>query len=380
MPQATIPNPRTWSVNDLIKVPLLRADVSDAVAFLANRPAFTGQNNTGASWSNNADNNLGLNVELNDAWNGHVTTTTNGAVSSQYWAPVPGWYLVRSAVAPAFSTPAAPFQIAGGFNWLQNGVAQSTVRGGIALVGPGGGNESMVAQTCDLIEQVNSGSPGGGGDYIQPTFFQVSGASLNLSNGAPQIPTVSVRWVCATSGTAPLPVPPLTAVPSPITSAWMNANVRDAIRFLIYPPVCKAYYVAGSATLPSGSLGSPSVVDLTNVAVDNYGGFTTGASAGYAAPVAGIYQLYGQINLGAQSVATQYACGLTVNGGTPQWGDIVTFAPSSALAGGVTVSRRLRLNAGDTVQLVATQGSGSAVAYANGANNQTRFIAVWESS
>src|SRR6185437_6787473 len=108
------------------------------------------------------------------------------------------------------------------------------------------------------------------------------------------------------------PVPPLTACPTPITAAWLNSCLRDTINFLVYPPVCKAHYTAGSSTLANTTLASPAIVPLTTVDVDNYGGFTTGASAHYTAPVAGRYLLAGQFNLASSSTTTFYACGLRV--------------------------------------------------------------------
>jgi hypothetical protein len=206
---------------------------------------------------------------------------------------------------------------------------------------------------------------------------QDSGSTVNLNAGAPDIPVVSVRWVSALSGTQPLPVPPAAAVPTPITSAWLNANLRDAIRFLIYPPAMRAHYTAGSSTLASGTLASPAVVPLTTVDFDSYGGFTTGASAHYAAPVSGRYLFAGQFSLASSSTTQWHACGLQVNGSTNYWGRISRFA-GSALAGGASVTKRLRLNAGDTVALIGTQSSGSATAYNTTAANQTRLIAVWE--
>ena len=375
MPQASIPAPRTWSPADLVYVPRLRADVTNAVAFLSSRPAFAGQNTTGATWGSGADNNLGLNAELLDSWNGHATgTSVPGAASSKYYAPVAGWYLCRSAVA--FDTFAAPAQAVtmGGFNWTLGGAAQATVRGGVCIVNSG---PSLYAQCCDLIEQTASGPVGGGGDWIQATAQQNTGSGLALATGV-MAPWVSVRWVCATSGTQPLPVPPLTAVPSPITAAWLNGNVRDAVRFLTYPPIAKASYTAGSSTLASTIFPAGSVVPLTTVAADNYGGVTTGAAAGYTAPVSGRYWVYGQLNLASSSVTTAYYAGVAVNGGTPQWGD-GSFNSNASLAavGGATAGRYLRLSAGDKVQLMGCQGSGSAIAYNTTAANQTRLIAVW---
>lgn len=378
--QINLPNPRTWSLDDLITVPRLRADVANAVAFLTQRPMLAAQNNTASPFASGSDATMTMNTELADNWNGHVTISAGGALGNQYWAPVPGWYLCRSVIAPAISTPAAPFVTAAGFQGITGGTSFGPFRGGTVLIGPASSPVTMAAQCCDLIEQTASGSPGGSGDYIQPTFLQGSGSTLNLNANAGLLPFVTIRWVCAISGTQPLPVPPLTAAPSPITAAWLNANARDAIRFLTYPPVCKAIYTPGTATLPSGTLGTPSVVPLTTVTVDNYGGYTTGASAKYTAPVAGVYFLHGSYNLAGSSAATSYAAGLSVNGGTAQWGDIVTFAPAAGVNGGATVTRRLRLNAGDTVQFVASQSSGSAIAYSTSAALQTRFIAVWESA
>lgn len=373
-PTPTVPSPRTWATDDLITLPRLRADLENAVAFLGQKPLFAGQNNNAGLIANNTDVAMAMQVELTDNWNGHVTLNTNGAIPSQYWAPVPGWYLCRNRVA--FATFASPAQaaIAAGFASTLGGTLGAAVRGPLTAVPASG---ALYAQCTDLIEQTGSGAPGGPGDYITPTAFQLTGANLNLATGAGQ-PAVSIRWVCATSGTEPLQVPPLTAVPSPITSAWMNANVRDAIRFLAYPPIARAHYTAGSSTLATSSFPAGSVVPLTTVDVDNYGGMTTGASAGYTAPVAGRYFVYGQFSLGSGSTTTAYCAGLSVAGGTTVWGDSVFNDNTAvAVAAGASVGRYLRLTAGQTVQLIACQGSGSAIAYNGSAANQSRLIVVW---
>jgi hypothetical protein len=371
MPTPTLPSPRTWSADDLISVPRLRADVADAVAFLSHRPAFIGQNTTGPSWSSGSDNNLGFNAELDDWWDGHVTIATNGAVSSQYWAPVPGWYLCRLSV-PFQYTGGTAYLYGAGFNWTTGGVAQATVRGAFnfaALATP------PVAQSCDLIEQTLSGSPGGSGDYIQPTAYQNTGSSISLADTATLLPTVNIRWVSAISGTQPLPVPPLTTPPSPMTSAWMNANVEETIQFLAYPPVLKATTPSGglaSSTFPAGS-----AVPLGAVTADNYGGFSTSTSQ-YTFPVSGRYYCYGQFVLAApgSSISTAYAAGLQVSGGTTAWGDIA-YVNGNSVAG-ATVTRRLRVTAGQTIRLMASQGSGSSITYDGAAVNQSRLIVAWE--
>jgi hypothetical protein len=373
MPLPSVPAPRTWASGDLVLAPRLRADVSDAVAFLAGRPFFMGQNKGGPTWGNGTDSNLGLNTELADPWNMH-DYTSSGATSSKLFAQAPGWYLCRAAVPMVWNT-ATQAMFAAGFNWVNNGVTQTTIRGAQLFNGSG---TAMMPQCCDLIQQTVTGAIGGSGDFIQATAFQNTGGNINLGNSATRFPTVSARWVCANTGTASLPVPPLTAVPSPITSAWLNANVRDTIRFLIYPPACKAVYAPGSATLASSSFPAGSAVPLNSTALDTYSAFNTSTFT-YTAPVAGIYFCYGQTNLASTSAANAaYAAGFSVNGGTIQWADRTYKANADSSGGGATATRRLRLNAGDTVQFMATQGTGSAIAYNTGAIGQTRALFVWD--
>jgi hypothetical protein len=371
-PTPSLPSPRTWATDDLITVPRLRADVSNAIAFLAQRPAFIGQNTGGSSWGSGSDLTFGMQAELADPWSMHATSgQVSGAVSSQVFAPVPGWYLCRSVIPVAWTSGTAA-QFIAGFIAQTGRVLGSAVRGPSYVNGSGAASNV----TClDLIEQTVGGSLGGSGDYVQPTLYASSSTTIGAVAG--NLGTVWVRWACAVSGTQPLPVPPLTSVPSPITSAWLNANVRDAIRFLAYPPVCKAYYTAGSASIPANSLGSPNAVPLNTTAVDNYGAYNTSTSK-WTAPVAGRYLLYGQWSSSPVTGSFTAAAGLSVNGGTTQYGDIPWMSTSAAFNAGAAVTRRVRLNAGDQVQLMAAQGSGSSLALATGAANQSRFIAVWE--
>lgn len=362
-----LPVPRTWSPNDKVLVPELRTDLAQAVALLAQRPHFVGQGTTGQPFANANDVVILIDAELTDVWGAH----NDG--SADYWAPVAGWYLCDSRV-PFNYTSSTPAPIMAGWAGTNNGASEVITHG--ALVANGSTQQTIVARSVDLLPQTLFGAPGVG-DLIQAFARQDSGGTVNLGQVAGDLPTVSIRWVSALTGTQPLPVPPLTAVPSPITAAWLNANLRDAVRFLVYPPVMKAHYLAGSSTLANTTLASPAIVPLTTVDVDNYGGFTTGASAHYTVPVSGRYLLAGQFNLASSSTTTFRACGLLVNGSTTYWGGIVRFA-GSAIAGGAGVTKRLRLNAGDTVQLIGAQASGGAVAYNTTASNQTRLIACWE--
>lgn len=347
-----LPSPRTWSPGDLVTVPRLRADLSDAVALLAQRPYFVAQNTTGEAIGSGGIVTLAWDATLTDTWGGFTDPSTN-----VYRCQLPGWYWcdVRVPFSYTSATPAA-FTAGFGGGW-----------GAVTVNGSTGG--TVITRSADLVEM-----PAGGpsGTVTAVIVEQNSGSTVNLNAGPPDIPTVSMRWVCAMSGTQPLPVPPLTACPSPITSAWLNANLRDAVSFLAYPPIMRAHSTSGSVA--TSTLSSPQGVSPGTVDVDNYGGYSSGL---YRAPVAGRYFVAGQVNYASSSTTATYACGIRVNGSTVSWGSAVRFAGTS-LAGGAAAARRIRLSAGDTVQLVAAQNSGASLALNTTAANETRLIVVWE--
>lgn len=373
MPQASLPGtPRTWSAGDYVTVPRLRADPVNAIAFLLSRPTFAGIQTSGGTFPSGSDSSVGMNAELLDNWAGHVAVSGNGALTSQYWAPVPGWYLVRCTI-PWSYTSATQAAFAAGLQGITGGVSWGPVRGPLTLCGS---TAAPLARCTDLIEMTSASVPGGAGDWVQFTAFQTTGSAQSLVYNSTNMPYASARWVCSVSGTQPLPVPPLTAVPSPITSAWLNADVRDTIEQLVYPPVMKAFYTSTGSTLASGTFPAGVAAPLNTVAVDNYSAFNVPART-WTCPVAGRYLVAGQFSLNSNSGTTGYSCGVQVNGGTIQWGDSV-FKVSDTSGGGAGFYRRMRFSQGDTVQLMACQGSGGSIAWNTSAINQTRLITVWE--
>ena len=369
--QISLPNPRTWSPQDKVFVPRVRADAVNAIGLLLNKPLFIGQCTTGPA-PNGAV--VTLDTELADTWNGHLqnVAVAFAGLQANYYCQLPGWYLCDFR-CPFNYTSSTPASLTAGWNGISNGSGYGPVYG--AVTANGSTQPTIIARAVDLIAMPLSGPPNTGtSDLVQP---YAGGTTANLATSGADIPTASVRWVCATSGTASLPVPPLATAPSPITSAWLNSNVRDTIRFLVYPPAFKAHYVAGSSSLANSTLTTPQVVPLSTADLDNYSGLTTGASAKWTAPVSGRYLFAGQVNLAGSSAATWYACGLLVNGATLYWGGVVRHAGTS-LDAGAGVTKRLRLNAGDFVQLVAAQASGGSIAYHTNAANQTRLIGLWE--
>jgi hypothetical protein len=367
----------TWGTGTIVKAPYLRHDVTNAVGFLAQRPFFIGKVATATAWPNGTDAAMALTQEVTDTWNGHNPLIN----TAQYFAQAPGWYLSQVTV-PYSYTGTTPVLFTAGFNFTYNGVSTGPVRGPVTIGGVGTFHNYAV-RVWDLIPQIRTGAIGSA-DYIQFTTGQFSTGALSFIFNPQQYAYASVRWVAALSGTATLPVPANATWPVPpsiVTSTFMNTNVRDTINFLTYPPVCKANYVAGAAALINQTFPAAQAIELNNVVVDNYGGFTTGTAAFYTTPRTGNYFCYGQVNLAATTATTNYCAGFSIAGGTTQWGDSLRVTGSADATGaGMCVAKRLRLTSGQTIQLMASQNSGASVNYAANAVDETRMIVVWEGS
>jgi hypothetical protein len=381
-----IPAPVTWTAGELVRAGRLRGDISDAVALLSRPPMFAGQQTaTAQSISNSTTVAVTIDTELADPWNGHQIS----ADPSQYFAMLPGWYLAEASLPLNYSggTGAVTAEIGG----VQNG-GSATFFGGQRA--PNNSGRTTVVTTAKLMQMVNTGTFGSG-DYIQAGLFQSSGSSQPLDNvTSPTVksPWLGIRWLAALTGTAGLAVPANPAWPVPpslVTAAFMNANVRDAVRFLIYRPILEEFQstpqnLASQASLPTTT--GTTITLGAGLVVDNYTAWNSGTSV-WTAPVAGVYYAYGQAGITAAAGGVALAAGLTVtsanyNSGTAQtiWGG--TQAVIASQVNCANVRRRLRLNAGDTIKLAGFYNdSGAAAATMNTSGAWlSRLITVWEGS
>lgn len=176
----------------------------------------------------------------------------------------------------------------------------------------------------------------------------------------------------------------------PVSAAFMNRNVRDTINFLTYPPIMEAYYLAGTASLASqASLPAVGhVIPCDTTTVDNYGAYST-SSHTWTAPVAGTYWCYVQSHQSMNTTSVALAAGLTItslnyNSGTQftWWGGTQAAFAGAGAGNCVVTRRRLRLNAGDTIQPAAFQNDSGSNAvtqdYVGGSSvSESRMIIVW---
>jgi hypothetical protein len=382
----TPPAPVTWASEEVIRASDLRATLTNAIAFLNRPPAFVAsQNQTNQSISNNSNTLITWDTESYDNYSGHLLSSN----TATYYAIVAGWYLVEVAAFLSYT---------GGAGSMSAGV--SGISGGTFSVYMGqkipNTSGSISGVSCaKLVQMLNVGTVGGGSnDTISSEIYQNAGASEILLNGMNRFPNITATWVCASSGVAFLTVPANTAWPVPpsyITTAFMLANVTNAVNFLAYPPTYEAFYnstgqnLASQASVPA----TGTTITLNNVTIDNYGG---GVSGTYTIPAGcgGIYYAYGQVALAGNTTSVGMSAGLTVNsssyGGSliTLWGGGQAMYTGSSVFSCANVRRHLRLNAGDTVSLAGFQhdssGSSCSVLGVLSGSWSSRLILVWRAA
>lgn len=382
MPNYGLPSPRTWT--DGVPVPLapgLRQDAGGGAAWLNGPPFFIGAAD-GTPQSIATEAEVQLNTELYDPWNMHHLQGSPLFLARCYPQQA-GWYLCQ-----AF-TPMAPAASAG---WCQAGVAAAQGGGSATqftgqsvlqnTAWPSGPVAAKLVQISDIGGYAN-------GDWAAAYVWQNSDSAVNMEFSASTAPRFEMRWIGAASGTAPLPAPPFENVPVPpfyLDAGWLNRNVRDTVRYLIYPPFGE-WYNAGLQTLPSSTgletVGFP--LDLTHTVADSYSAVNLGTGT-FTVPAddGGTYWVYHCMSLVAETEpCNAAAAGVTVTSANYNNGDPVTLwqgaqamQPSATMqVQGAVYRRRLRLNPGDTIQPAGYQNSVSGA----DAEVSSRLIVIWRS-
>lgn len=374
----TTPVPATWTSGP-VKAPLLRGNVSDTIALLSRPPMFYGQQTTTSqSIPGSTYTAVQLDTEIYDNLAGHVIT--NPTTNPYYYAMFPGWYLCEATV-PLSNSGAGTTLVGVSVGGVQNGGSYTNYGGTRILAST---SASCQALAVKLMKMQQTGTYGTG-DYINAAVLQNNASAQPLTNTASTFPYLTCRWVAALSGTTGLPVPSNPAWPSPaayVTSAFLNSNIRDAIRFLIYPPVMEYSGATGTLASVASLPATGTTVSLITATVDNYSAYSGGV---WTAPVAGEYYCYGCVAVTTGASANSLAAGLTVTSSNYNSGTTFTIWGGTAISLASTqaaqaVRRRLRLNAGDTVSLAAAQNdSSSATAnLAGSAPHVCRMIIVWQ--
>lgn len=172
----------------------------------------------------------------------------------------------------------------------------------------------------------------------------------------------------------PVPTPRTFTVGETETAAFFNAN-RDALNFLINPPICNAT----QATLQAIATATWTSVSLDSTTVDSYGGHSNSTNnSRYTAQVAGWYVVNGSVCWAAN--ATGWRGARTAKNGTAVVGsatEIQANTIAAALTTIATASVIVYLNAGDYVETQGYQTSGANLNTAVNADANCALTAVW---
>ena len=245
---------------------------------------------------------------------------------------------------------ALPTDITEGEGWINGTVVDGPQPA--ALWPPGSGTlltESIEAGATSITVGVTTGMLVGGTlglDYyeglpVSPmaeavTITSIEGTAIGISATAyPHGGTLTPGYVAI-----------------PVSAAFMNQQVRDVINFLAYPPIARLTNVGTSQTVESQTFPAGTPVTFTTDTVDNFRGWNSGQN--YVFPVAGVYYVYGQVLLA--SAITNLSAGISVSGGTIDWGGSIRTAGTEVLLC-ATVRREIRVDAGDYVTLYVNQDS-----------------------
>jgi hypothetical protein len=172
----------------------------------------------------------------------------------------------------------------------------------------------------------------------------------------------------------PVPANAVTGVTE--TAAFWNAQVRDAVNFLLNPPEMTAYQ-SSAQTIPTGVA---TAVTLDVNVIDSYGGHSTVTNnTRYVAQVSGFYTCAGIAAFSPNATGVR-TVSLQVNGttGVPASQAIFQAVTSAGINTNVpTRTMDVFLNAGDYIELMATQTSGGNLALQTGGINTSGLWVSW---
>lgn len=151
-----------------------------------------------------------------------------------------------------------------------------------------------------------------------------------------------------------LPVPnPITWVTGvDVTAAQLNANVRDALNFLLNPPL----FVGVQTTAQTINSLTWTGIQLQATVVDPYGAHSTTVNSQCIARVSGWYEMSGIVNFAVN--ATGFRVVRIVVNGTAVQGSATDTQANNADYTAIPSFATAYMNAGDYCELQALQSSG----------------------
>lgn len=169
----------------------------------------------------------------------------------------------------------------------------------------------------------------------------------------------------------PLPQQRTWNVGDTVTAAMLNANVRDAVNFLLNPPL----FIGTQGTPQSIPNGAWTGINIDTVQYDTYGGHNLpGYPSRYYPQVPGVYRVSGQADFTNNSNLFR-SIKVQIDGGAYQFGKVQVQA-LNGYDTGLSTSVDVYLNVGDFVEIAVYQFSGAALSL-NNIDGPPRMSVVW---
>lgn len=160
-----------------------------------------------------------------------------------------------------------------------------------------------------------------------------------------------------------------------VTAAQLNANLRDAINFIITPPL--AILRQTVAQTVGNATAVPILFDTEDIDRDN-GHSTTTNTSRYTAQTAGYYHIDAIIAWTANATGPRWSQ-INVNGVAAN-GRITFLPPTATSIAELPVSGTVFLNVGDYAEIYGRQDSGGNLNTTVGAPNQSSMTIRWVST
>lgn len=172
---ATVPNPRTWTVGELLTAAKLNTDLRDGLNFLLSPPLAVLRISANTLIANNTLVSVSWTTEAIDRDGGHDNVTN----PIRYTAQTAGWYDIAGSVL--FYTASGGIRSMSLLEPSGVPIAGNTAPGNGVIVMPVSASKVFFLNV---------------GDYFTMQLYQDSGASLNIWGSGPNTPTqMSAKWV-----------------------------------------------------------------------------------------------------------------------------------------------------------------------------------------
>ena len=263
-----------------------------------------------------------------------------------------GWVLMFQTMTNDVFT-GTPSALGAGWAQIASGTTSSVIRQNVGTIQAGNALHKSCAFAVDLFPITSLTGPFAPSALVaDPASKAFTVVSNTAPNSVGQTPRFTQIWAAcdqnngATVSSIPAPQTVFTSS-TPISHQLLNNTINQTLTLLNYPPVLNVSANL-SHTIPTSTV---TTIQLgANSKIDTYHGWNTGSNT-YTVPLSGVYFVHATVIFGIGSTSGTFQCGLTVNGSNINGPNYPPAMTNGKMQTGVSITRMLDLNAGDTVKV-----------------------------